>query len=163
MDQALARVPADPAGRERRRRGAVAGAYALRSAPNPAVTLSAMGTMIPEALDAARRLEQLGFGTEVICVTSPDLLFRAVQARRGLGTGDDWILGTVFPPRQAAPMVTLLDGHPHTLAFLAGINSVPATHLGVTNFGVSGDLENVYRHHGIDAGSIVGAALDLID
>jgi pyruvate dehydrogenase E1 component len=163
VNQALAQVPADPAARERRRRSVVAGAYTLRGVPRPAVTLSAMGTMIPEALDAAGRLEQLGFSTEVICVTSPDLLFRAMQARRGLGTGDDRILGTVFRPQQAAPMVTLLDGHPHTLAFLAGINSVPATHLGVTNFGVSGDLENVYRYHGIDADSIVGAALDLID
>jgi pyruvate dehydrogenase E1 component len=60
-------------------------------------------------------------------------------------------------------MVTLLDGHPHTLAFLAGIHRVPASHLGVTRFGQSGDLESVYRYHHIDAESVVGAALDLID
>ena len=60
-------------------------------------------------------------------------------------------------------MVTVLDGHPHTLGFLAGINRVPSANLGVTRFGQSGDLESVYRYHEIDADSIVGAALDLVD
>jgi pyruvate dehydrogenase E1 component len=60
-------------------------------------------------------------------------------------------------------MVTLLDGHPHTLAFLATIHRVPAVHLGVSAFGQSGDLESVYRYHGLDTDSIVAAALDLSD
>jgi pyruvate dehydrogenase E1 component len=33
--------------------------------------------------------------------------------------------------------------------------------LGVSAFGQSGNLEDVYRHHGIDADSIVRAGLDL--
>ena len=60
-------------------------------------------------------------------------------------------------------MVTVLDGHPHTLAFLAGVNGVPSAHLGVSAFGQSGDPRSVYRHHGIDTESIIGAALDLVD
>ena len=60
-------------------------------------------------------------------------------------------------------MVTVLDGHPHTLAFVAGLNGVPAAHLGVTRFGQSGDLASVYRYHGLDGDTIVGAALDLVD
>jgi pyruvate dehydrogenase E1 component len=60
-------------------------------------------------------------------------------------------------------MVTVLDGHPHTLTFLAGVHGVSASHLGVTGFGQSGDLASVYRHHGIDDDAIVGAALDLVD
>ena len=60
-------------------------------------------------------------------------------------------------------MVTVLDGHPHTLAFLTGVRRVRGTHLGVTRFGQSGDLDSVYRHHGLDADTIVGAALDLVD
>ena len=55
-----------------------------------------------------------------------------------------------------------LDGHPHTLAFLAGINRVPARHLGVTAFGQSGDLGDVYRHHQLDTDSIIAAGLDLL-
>ncbi|HEY6296420.1 MAG TPA: pyruvate dehydrogenase, partial [Streptosporangiaceae bacterium] len=50
VDQGLAAVPTDPAARERRRRQAVAGAYRLRHAPDPQVTIAAMGAVIPEAL-----------------------------------------------------------------------------------------------------------------
>ncbi len=73
------------------------------------------------------------------------------------------MLDQAFPADRAAPMVTVLDGHPHTLAFLAGVHRVPAAHLGVTRFGQSGDLASVYRHHGIDTDSVVAAALDLLD
>ncbi len=48
------------------------------------VTLAAMGALVPEALAAADRLATLGHGADVVCVTSPDLLFRTLQARRGL-------------------------------------------------------------------------------
>jgi pyruvate dehydrogenase E1 component len=163
VDQTLAEVPAAPVARERRRRLVVAGAYALRRHSDPVVTVAAMGAMVPEALAAAERLTELGFGADVVCVTSPDLLFRAVQSRRGLDEAPNSVLDTVFPAERATPMVTVLDGHPHTLAFLTGVNGVRGTHLGVSRFGQSGDLDDIYRHHGIDADSIVGAALDLVD
>jgi pyruvate dehydrogenase E1 component len=163
VDQALAAVPGDPAARERRRRQVVAGAYLLRRAGGePAVTIAAMGASVPEALTAADRLAALGHGADVVCVTSPGLLFDAVQARGGRGDGESWILDAAFPARRAAPLVTLLDGHPHTLAFLAGVHGMRAAHLGVTRFGQSGDLESVHRHHGLDADSVVAAALDLV-
>jgi pyruvate dehydrogenase E1 component len=73
------------------------------------------------------------------------------------------VLDIVFPAGRATPMVTVLDGHPRTLAFLTGVNGVRGTHLGVSRFGQSGDLEDNYRHHGIDVDSIVGASLDLVD
>ncbi len=162
VDQSLADVPTDPAVRERRRRQAVAGAYLLRKAPDaPAVTIVAMGATVPEALSATERLQRLGIRADVVCVTSPGLLFTATQARAGREDGATWVLDAAFPAHRAAPMVTVLDGHPHTLAFLAGINNVKARHLGVTRFGQSGDLESVYRYHGIDADAIVGAVLDV--
>jgi pyruvate dehydrogenase E1 component len=163
VDQALAAVPADPAARERRRKQVVAGAYPLRRSARPVVTLAAMGAPVSEALAATERLEALGLGADVVCVTSPGLLFRALQGRRGLDEAPGWVLDSVLPAERAAPLVTVLDGHPHTLAFLAGVRGVPATHLGVTAFGQSGDLESVYRHHGLDVDSVVGAALDLVD
>jgi pyruvate dehydrogenase E1 component len=161
VDQTLAGVPTDPAARERRRRQVVAGAYLLRRADSPAVTLAAMGALVPDTLAAAERLAQVGVEADVVCVTSPGLLFEAVQARAGRGAGEPWVLDAAFPARRAAPMVTVLDGHPHTLAFLAGINHVRAAHLGVTRFGQSGDLGDVHRHHGVDAESVIRAALDL--
>ncbi|QCD54224.1 transketolase-like TK C-terminal-containing protein [Streptomyces hawaiiensis] len=162
VDQALAVVPQDPAAREHRRRQVVAGAYALRKPADPAVTICAMGALLPEALQAAERLSALGHEAEVVCVTSADLLFRAVQARAGRDESASWILNAVLPADRARPMVTVLDGHPHTLAFLAGVNGVPACHLGVTRFGQSGNLQDVYRYHGVDVDSIIAAGLDLL-
>ncbi|MGW5716802.1 transketolase-like TK C-terminal-containing protein [Amycolatopsis sp. NPDC003865] len=162
VDQTLAAVPTDPAARERRRRQVVAGAYLLRRASSPSVTLAAMGALVPDTLAAAERLAQVGVEADVVCVTSPGLLFDAVQARSGRGGGESWILDQVFPASRARPLVTVLDGHPHTLAFLAGINRVPSVALGVTKFGQSGSLEDVYRYHGIDTDAIIRAALDAV-
>ncbi|HEY1530677.1 MAG TPA: pyruvate dehydrogenase [Galbitalea sp.] len=163
LDQTLAQIPDDPAARERRRRQVVAGAYVLRATENPQAAIVAMGAMIPEALAAAERLSVLGVSADVICVTSPGLVFEALQARQGQGEAPDWILDQVFPAPRAVPLVTVLDGHPHTLSFLAGVNRVPSRNLGVTHFGQAGDLEAVYRYHGIDTDSIVRAALDLVE
>jgi pyruvate dehydrogenase E1 component len=162
VDQTLAAVPADLAARERRRRQVIAGGYLIRRAERaPDVTIAALGVLLPEALAAARRLADSGVEADVACVTSPDLLFRALRARQGHGDGPAWILDQVFPADRAAPLVSVLDGHPHTLAFLGGVNQVRAVALGVTSFGQSGALEDVYRYHGIDADSIVRAALDV--
>ena len=161
VDQSLAAVPADPAARERRRRQVVAGAYPLRRPAGAQVAIAAMGAVVPEALAAAARLEAVGIAADVTCVTSPDLLYRAVRARQGHEQAESWILDQVFPADRALPLVTVLDGHPHTLAFLAGVNRVKTTALGVTRFGQSGSLEDVYRYHGLDCDSIVRAALDL--
>jgi pyruvate dehydrogenase E1 component len=163
VDQTLAAVPADPAARERRRRQVVAGAYPLRHADRPKVTIAAMGAIVPEALAAADRLGQAGIPADVVCVTSPGLLFRAVRARQGRERGDSWILDHAFPAARATPLVTVLDGHPHTLAFLGTVNQVRHTALGVTQFGQSGSIDDVYRYHGIDTESIISAALDLTE
>jgi pyruvate dehydrogenase E1 component len=113
-----------------------------------------MGATVPAALAAAERLDALGVPADVVVVTSPDLLFRALQ------DGDHRPVEAAFPAARAAPLVTVLDGHPHTLAFLAGIHRVRARHLGVTAFGQSSDLAGAYALHGIDADGIVTAALD---
>jgi pyruvate dehydrogenase E1 component len=164
VSQKLAEVPADPAARERRRRQVVAGAYPLRrAAGGPRVTIAVMGAVVPEALAAAERLAELGASADVVCVTSPGLLFRALRVRQGLqAEGETWILDQAFPAARATPLVTVLDGHPHTLAFLATVNRVPHAALGVAQFGQSGSIEDLYRYNGIDADSIIRAALDLI-
>jgi pyruvate dehydrogenase E1 component len=152
VDQSLAAVPDEPAAREERRRDVLAGGYRLRAGDG--VTIAVVGALVPEALEAAAEL-----GAEVVCLTSPDLVFRALQARAGLQDADHVILERLFPA--ARPLVTVVDGHPHTLAFLAGVHGAPIACLGVTQFGQSGDISDLYRHHGIDAETIVGAALDL--
>jgi pyruvate dehydrogenase E1 component len=163
IDQALALVPADGDGRARRRRAVLSGGYSLRAAPaRPRVVLVGVGAVIPEVCDAADELEAGGIAVDVLCLTSPSLVFRALQARRGLTSADTAVLDSLFPPDRAAPMVSVLDGHPHTLSFLESVYRRPCACLGVSDFGQSGDLPDLYRHFGIDADSIVGAAYDVV-
>jgi pyruvate dehydrogenase E1 component len=168
LDQALAGVPGDAAARAQRRRDVLAGGYRLRDGgARPDVTVAVVGALVPEALEAATTLrDEAGLAVEVLCLTSPDLLFRALQARSGLradGLEDPGILDRLLPPgRGPTPLVTLVDGHPHALAFLGAVRAAPIACLGVTEFGQAGDILDLYRHHGLDAETVVGAALDLL-
>ena len=154
----LSTRPVDQALHTGTRAEAIAGGYRLRSSDRPQLSIAVMGALVPEAVAAADLLEaDAGVATDVVCITSADLLFRSHQARAGLGEGDPATLARLFPPD--VPIVALLDGHPHTLAFLGPRVSC----LGVHRFGQSGDLAELYEHHQIDAEAVVGAALDLLD
>ena len=85
-----------------------------------------IGAVLPEVRGAADALADV----HVICVTSADLLFRAVRARAGLGEGSAAILDELFRAERATPLVTVLDGDPEALAFLAAVNATPLTPLG---------------------------------
>ena len=164
IDQALAELPDGPEARESRRREVLAGGYRLRNAPTPpVVTLVGVGAVMPEVLAAASELATHNVACDVVCLTSADLVFRALRARQGLHPGASDILDVLFPRNRSAPIVSVLDGHPHTLAFLAGINATPIACLGVDYFGQVGDVDDLYRHFGIDASTIVGAVWDLIE
>jgi len=45
----------------------------------------------------------------------------------GIGQCANRILEELFPLERAAPLVAVLDGHPHTLSFLGAINQSPVT------------------------------------
>jgi pyruvate dehydrogenase E1 component len=163
IDPALAALPEDPVLTERRRRHAIAGGYRLSSRPaaEDEVTLVGVGAIMPEVLEAAGHLETHGVRTGVVCLTSPDLVFRSLQQRgRRTDAGGSGILDLLFPPGAPAPLVTVLDGHPHTLAFLAAARGDRIRCLGVTEFGQSTNLPDAYALHGLDPASIVDAALD---
>jgi pyruvate dehydrogenase E1 component len=164
VDQALAAVPDDPREREARRQQVLGGGYRLRTAVSgPALTLVGIGAVMPEVVAAADALASGGVECDVICLTSADLVFRAVQARQGLADGDDGILDELFGDDRVAPIVSVLDGHPHTLSFLSAIRGAPIACLGVTDFGQSGDVEDLHRYFGIDAETIIGSAIDLLE
>ena len=164
VDQGLAAVPEDEREREARRRRVLAGGYRLRTAASPpALTLVGVGAMMPEVIAAADQLAAGGVEADVVCLTSADLVFRALQARQGLAEGDEAILDDLFAADRVAPIVSVLDGHPHTLSFLSAIRGVPIACLGVSDFGQSGDVEDLHRYFGIDTETIIGAAIDLLE
>jgi pyruvate dehydrogenase E1 component len=164
IDQTLSGVPEDPAAREQRRRQVLAGGYRLRSATRaPDVTLVGVGALMPEVIAAADLLASADVACDAVCLTSADLVFRALQARQGLRSGATGILDDLFPLDRTAPIVTVQDGHPHTLSFLSAVRGAPIACLGVDDFGQSGDVADLYRHFGIDTDTIVGAAIDLLE
>ena len=164
IDQSLAGLPTDAGQREQRRRQALAGGYPIRrSTRSPHITLVGMGAVMPEVLAASDQLEAAGVAIDVVCLTSANLVFRALQARQALMHGPHRILDVLFPAARRSPIVTVLDGHPHTLSFLAGVSGTRIANLGVSDFGQVGDIGDLYRHYGIDTDTIIGAAWDLID
>jgi pyruvate dehydrogenase E1 component len=117
-----------------------------------AVHIFAAGVVVPEALAAAGALAEQGFAPSVFAVTSPDLLYR------GLRGPEPHLLALVGPEEEGVPVVSVLDGHSHALAFLGGALGVPQIALGVDDFGQSGSRRDLYRHYGIDAAAIERAA-----
>ena len=158
VDQRLA-PPASAA----QRAAVLAGGYRLLDGrwadgwdPERAVNIFATGVMVTEALAAARRLaERLAFPS-VFVVTSPDRLYR------GLREPHPYVETLVSADEEDVPLVSVLDGHSHALAFLGGALGVPQLALGVDAFGQSGARPDLYRHYGIDAAAIVQAATVLL-
>jgi pyruvate dehydrogenase E1 component len=61
-----------------------------------------------------------------------------------------------LPPHCA--LITIVDGHPATLAWLGAVRGHRTRALGVEHFGQSGSIGELYHHFGIDAQAIVRAA-----
>ena len=165
IDPLLARTPQDPALRERRRAHAIAGGYRITENRPGAeeITLVGAGAIMPEVLQAAKVLGEQGIVAGVVVLTSADLVFRSWSARgRATASNSSDIAEILFPADSPTPLVTVLDGHPHTLSFLAGIRGDKTRSLGVTEFGQSSDLDDAYKIHGIDTASIVDAALAVL-
>jgi pyruvate dehydrogenase E1 component len=158
IDQRLA-PPADPAQRTRVLRG---GYRLVDARPEPgyrvdrAVHLFAAGVIVPEALAAAQALRAAGAFASVFVVTSPDRLYRGLRAPR------PYLETLVTADEEDVPVVSVLDGHSHALAFLGGSLGVPQLALGVDDFGQSGTRPDLYRHYGIDTNAIVAAARTLL-
>ena len=116
----------------------------------------AMGAVMPEALAAQQELSERGPAPGVLVVTSPSRL--AAEWTRSQGSKSNAHVESLLAPLQpATQLVTVLDGHPLTLAWLGSVLGAPVHPLGVRQFGASGSIDEVYRLHGIDASSIVRA------
>jgi pyruvate dehydrogenase E1 component len=175
VDQSLLTVPAEADGRERLRQQVIRGAYRLldrsgEAAYQPGRNVAhifAAGAMIAEAVAASRQLAGQGVFANVFNVTGAGPLYREFQAaRHGAGSGaarPGHLLEELVPPAERrAPVVTVVDGHPHSLAWI-GAALKAATHpLGVAGFGQSGTIPDLYHEYKIDAASIVAACASML-
>jgi pyruvate dehydrogenase E1 component len=145
----------------------VDGAYWLRRpGPNCQVVVACSGAVAPEAIQAVGLMAEDRRDVGLFAVTSADRLnagwTAAQRAReRGLVHARSHVerLLAELPPHCA--IVTVLDGHPATLAWLGAVHGHRVRALGVEHFGQTGSITDLYRHYGIDANAIVAAAATL--
>jgi len=174
VDQTLFNEPLDRFGVENLRQQVLSGGYRIIDrklvAPNlpstDVVQIAAAGIMVPEAIEAARRLHDEGIAANVINVTSSNRLYDALRTarRRQLKDASAQLnlghLEILIPPdERRAPIVTIQDGASHSLSFLGSAWGVPVVPLGVDEFGQSGSREALYHKVGIDTAQIVNAAM----
>ena len=149
------------------RQAIVDGAYWLRKpGPNCQVVVAYTGAVAPEAIQAVGLMAEDRRDVGLLAVTSADRLnagwTAAQRAReRGLVHARSHIerLLAEIPPD--CGIVTVLDGHPATLAWLGAVHGHRVRPLGVEHFGQTGSIADLYRHYGIDTPAIVAAAAAL--
>ena len=142
----------------------VNGAYWMRRpGPNAQVVIVYQGAVAPEAIAAAGLLGEDRRDIGVLAVTSADRLNAGWQAaerarQRGVVNAMSHIERLFAPLSRECGLVTVLDGHPATLAWLGGVYGHRVKSLGVEHFGQTGSIDDLYRHYGIDANAIAHAA-----
>jgi pyruvate dehydrogenase E1 component len=146
------------------RGGIVDGAYWLRKpGPIAQVIVAYTGAIAPEAIEAVGLMAEDRRDVGLLAVTSADRLnagwSAAQRAReRGLVHARSHIERLLEDVPQNCGIVTVVDAHPATLAWLGSVLGHRTRALGVEHFGQTGSLAELYRHYGIDANSIVAAA-----
>jgi pyruvate dehydrogenase E1 component len=146
------------------RQAIVDGAYWLREpGPNCQVVVAFTGTVAPEAIAAVGLMAEDRRDTGLLAITSADRLnagwTAACRAReRGLVHARSHIERLFAGLPRHCGIVSVLDGHPATLAWLGAVSGNRVRPLGVEHFGQTGSIGELYRHYGIDANAIIAAA-----
>jgi pyruvate dehydrogenase E1 component len=140
------------------------GGYWLRApGPNCQVVVAFTGAVAPEAIQAVGLMAEDRRDVGLLAVTSADRLAAgwsaAQRAReRGLVHARSHVERLLADVPLASGLVSVLDGHPATLAWLGSVYGHRTRALGVEHFGQTGTIPELYRHYGIDANAIVAAA-----
>ncbi|MEH6647299.1 1-deoxy-D-xylulose-5-phosphate synthase N-terminal domain-containing protein [Sulfitobacter sp.] len=143
------------------RQGAIDGAYWLRKpGPNCSVVIAYQGAVAEEAIAAAGLVGPHRRDVGVLAVTSADRLnagWTAAQREQARGNRDaiSHIEALLSPLPSSCNLVTVLDGHPATLAWLGSVAGHRTIAHGVEHFGQTGSIQDLYRHFGIDRTALV--------
>lgn len=141
----------------------IAGAHwVVPPADGARIALAYQGPIAPEAEAAFEVLREEEPSAGLLAVTSPDRLhagwLAASRARRAGERGAvSWVERVLAPLAPGAALVTVLDGHPATHAWLGSVRGQRVVPLGVDRFGQSGDIPDLYREYGLDTDAILDA------
>ena len=169
VDQAPFAEAAARRGAEALRADVVAGGFRLRepgTTSDDRVVIAACGAIVPEALRAADLLaDEEGVEATVLCLSSPDRLYRDWQAAATAPLHGESSRTTshlerlLLPAERGLPVVTVIDGASHALAFLGSALATRCVPLGVDRFGQTGSQPELYAAYAIDAAAVATAAL----
>ena len=143
------------------RQGTIDGAYWLRKpGPNCSVVIAYQGAVADEAIAAAGMIGEARRDVGVLAVTSADRLhagWTAAQRERAGGDAEarSHIETLLDPLPNDCAIVTVIDGHPATLAWLGSVAGHRTIPHGVERFGQTGTIADLYTHFRIDRHALV--------
>ncbi|MDP6580687.1 MAG: 1-deoxy-D-xylulose-5-phosphate synthase N-terminal domain-containing protein [Vicinamibacterales bacterium] len=138
------------------------GYWLVPPASGAELAIVASGAVVSEAHEAHRHIVEDIPGAGLLVVTSAGRLQQ--DWMHGSKTGDveqTHVRELLRPLAPTAGLVTVLDGHPATLSWIGAVGPHRVLPLGVTRFGQSGDVQDLYRAYELDADAIVTAAARL--
>jgi pyruvate dehydrogenase E1 component len=136
----------------------LAGAYwQVEPAAGSSLALVYCGAVAPEVMAAHAEMADDIPGLGMLSVPSVDRLYHDWQRslRGGAESHAARVLSRLAP---GTALVTVQDGHPATLSWLGSVAGHRVYPLGVSGFGQSGDIPDVFGHFGIDTAGIVDMA-----
>lgn len=144
-----------------------AGAYWLRKpGPNAELVIAYTGAVAPEAIEATGLLGESRRDIGLLAITSADRLHAGWTASRKLRRSggrreSSHIERLLSPLSRDCGLITVIDGHPATLAWLGSVQGHRVEALGVEKFGQTGTIGDLYAHYGLDTNTIIDAAASL--
>ena len=120
------------------------------------------GAVVPEVLEAYEQLKEEIPELGVLAITSSDKLFHEWQSSQidhpnEEKFSDCHILELISPLHRDAVLITVQDAHPANLSWIGSASGRKLLPLGVTEFGQSGNIPDLYRTYGIDSDAIIDA------
>jgi pyruvate dehydrogenase E1 component len=138
------------------------GHWVVPPAAGARIAIAYQGPVAVEAEAAFAELVAEEPGAGLLAVTSPDRLhagwLAASRARRGGERGAvSWVETLLAPLAPGAALVTVLDGHPASHAWLGAVRGQRVVPLGPDRFGQAGDIPDLYAAYGLDVDAILDA------
>ena len=146
----------------------LAGGYWIKEPETGAdLAIAYTGVMAPEANKAWQEIINTHPGAGLLAITSADRLnagWNAAQKARQMGELDaqSHVEDLLAPLARQAGLVTVIDGHPASLAWMGAVRGQRTESLGVEHFGQSGDSIDLYKTYRIDSKSIVEACRSVV-
>ncbi|MBB44633.1 MAG: transketolase [Rhodospirillaceae bacterium] len=137
------------------------GAYwAIEPKNNTPLAIVYTGPVIPEVMDAFNALKEDIPGLGLLSITSSDRLYHEWQKSLTNTTNEipPHIVSLLSKLETNAAIITVQDGHPANLSWIGAASRRKVYSLGLTEFGQSGNLPDLYHAYGIDSDAIIQIA-----